>query len=210
MKDETRLVISCSVIDPHRDNGGRDDWKTEIASAYPELFDRPRGLPECGGGWKHLILQACEEIRDALSTDQGNAIKLAVIKQRYGVLNILWEGTLSARARAEVESAIEGAYMKSAETCEVCGYEGRLYTCDGWLLTACTGHGRGKLASWKRKAKTVRVVRGTVEGKLQILSCRQYDRECDCFVDVSPASLGIGIDEILAQYEPQRSPFCCL
>ena len=209
MKDEVSLAVSCSVIDPYRDNGGRDDWKTEIASAYPELFDRPRGLPECGGGWKRLVYQACEEIREALRTDQCNVIKLVVIKQSNGVLNILWEGALSARARTEVERAIELAYMRSAETCEVCGYEGRLYSCDGWLHTACVGHGRGKLASWKRKASAVRVVRGTVGGRLQILSCRQYDRECNCFVEVSPDTLEIEIDELLAEYEPQRSPFFC-
>jgi hypothetical protein len=209
MNDEARLATSCSVIDPYLENGGRDDWKAEIASAYPELFDLPRGLPECGGGWKHLIYQACEEVRGALKRDAGSLIKLVVMKQRCGVLNILWEGTLSGRARAAVESAMERVYMESAATCEICGHEGRLYTCEGWLLTACTGHGRGKLASWKRKANTVRVVRGMVDGRLQVLSCRQFDPECDCFVDLSPDSLEIGIDEMLAQYEPQRSRFVC-
>ncbi len=209
MTDEACLAISCSVIDPYRDNGGRDDWKAEIACAYPDLFDPPRGLPECGGGWKHLIYQACEEIRDVFKTDQGNTIKLVVIKQRYGVLNIFWEGTLSAPARAAVERTIERAYVESAETCEVCGYKGRLYTCEGSLLTACTGHGRGKLASWTRKANTVRVVRGTIDGRLQVLSCRQYDRDCDCFVDVRPDSLQIRIEEMLSEYEPHRSPYVC-
>jgi hypothetical protein len=199
MKNEARFEMSCSVIDPHLENGGRDDWKVEIGSAYPELFAPPLGLPECGEGWKRLIYEVCEEIKGVLTTDQSNAIKLVLIRQRYGALNIFWEGTLSARARAAIEMALERAYVKSAETCEVCGYEGRLYTCDGWLLTACTGHGRGKLASSTRKADTVRVVRGTVDGKPQILSCRQYDPECNCFVDVSLESLETDIDEMLAQ-----------
>jgi hypothetical protein len=210
MKDEPPFATLCSAVDPALDNGGRDDWKAEIASEYPEIFDWPRGSPECGGGWKRLVYQACEEIRGALKMDQGDNIKLIMIKQRYGVLNIFWEGALSGGARAAVEGAIESVYVESGKTCEVCGHEGRLYTCEGWLLTACTGHGRGKLASLKRRADTVRVVRGTIDGRFQILSCRQYESEFDCFVDVPPDSLEIDLDEMLAQYEPKRSPFTCL
>lgn len=206
MKDETGLPIRCTVVDPRLENGGRDDWRAEIASAFPELFELPRGLPECGGGWRDLIEDACTEIRKALETDQDNTLKMVLIKQRSGVLNIFWEGTLSAHARTAVERAIERAYVESARTCEVCGFEGRLYTCDGWLMTACTGHGKGKVAPRKRRAETVRVVHGTIAGKPQILSCRQYDRECDYFVDVPANSLEIG-EGTLSQEGSQRLPW---
>lgn len=207
MKDETGLRIRCTVVDPRLENGGRDDWRTEIALAFPELFEPPRGLPECGGGWRYLIEDACTEIRKALETDQENTLKMILIKQRSGVLNIFWEGTLSARARTAVEQTIERAYIESARTCEVCGFEGRLYTCAGWLTTACTGHGKGKVAPWKRRDETVRVVQGTMVGKPQILSCRQYDREYDCFFDVAADSLEIGTEETLSQEGSQRLPW---
>ena len=207
MKDEGCCSIRCTVVDPYVENGGRDDWRTEIALAYPELFEPPRGLPECGGGWKDLIEDACREIREILETDRGSTLKMVLIKQRHGVLNIFWEGTLSARARTAVERATEWAYVRSAQTCEVCGFEGRLYTCSGWLVTACAGHGRGKIAPRKRRAKSVRILQGTIAGKLQILSCRQYDPECNCFVDVPADSLMVGIEAAPSQKASQRLPW---
>jgi len=206
MKDETGLPIRCTVVDPHVENGGRDDWKAEIASAFPDLFEPPRGLPECGGGWRYLIEDACARIREALEADQDNTLKMVQINQKAGVLNMFWEGTLSARARTKVERAIEQAYIESARTCEVCGFEGRLYTCAGWLTTACTGHGKGKVAPWERRVETVRIVQGTMAGKPQILSCRQYDPEDDCFFDVAFDSLEIGTQETLSQEGSQRHP----
>ena len=194
------MRVPCIAIDPDLDIGGRDDWRSEIASDYPELFELPRGLPECGKGWKYLIWRVCREIRDALDADQGDVLRIVKIKQRYGVLNIFWDGTLSAVARIAVERAIESAFVESAQKCEVCGFPGRLYTCEGWLQTGCTGHGRGKLERSKRRLdNTVRVVCGTIAGKPQILSCRQYDSKYDCFVDVSADSWALEVEEILSQ-----------
>jgi hypothetical protein len=152
-------------------------------------------LPECGGGWRHLIVEACTRIENALKPGDGDIIKVVQIKERYGVLHIYWEGKLSARAIAEVEEAIELAYVASAYTCEICGGDGRLYSSAGRLLTACTGHGRGKPVPWKRRVESIRVVRGTIDGQVRILSCRQYDRLGDCFVDVTSDSLEIGVEE---------------
>jgi hypothetical protein len=134
-----------------------------------------------------LIHAACSKIEDALKPDEGDSLAISRIIENGGRLHIFWEGTLSARARIEVEGAIEWANIESGDLCEICGSEGRLYDCDGWLLTACTGHGRGKQASWKRRVRFVRMVRETVEGQDRILSCRQYDPEFDIFVDTPPA-----------------------
>jgi hypothetical protein len=191
MTEEIGRPILCRVIDPDLENGGRDDWRTEIVSSYPKIFQPPEGLPECLGGWRHLIHSTCRAIEDALKLNEGNTLKVLQINQRYGVLNIYWEGTLSARARTEVERAIEWAYIKSAYTCEICGFDGRIYNCAGWLLTACTGHGRGKPAPRQRRADSIRVVLGTVDGQARILSCRQYERMYDCFCDIPPDSLEI-------------------
>jgi hypothetical protein len=192
---ETDCPIPCRVVDPDLEYTGRDNWRAEIVSSYPNLFHTREGLPECGWGWRDLIDKACMGIENALKPGEGDIIKVVQIHEKYGVLHILWEGTLSARARTEVERAIEWAYIKSAYTCEICGFDGRIYNCAGWLLTACTGHGRGKPAPWKRRAENIRVVRGIIDGQVRILSCRQYDRWGDCFVDVAPDSLEIGVEE---------------
>jgi hypothetical protein len=138
-----------------------------------------------------LIEDACREIEDALRPEEGDTINVVKIVERGGLLHIFWQGTLSARARAEVERAIELANISSARTCEICGSDGRLYSSNGWLLTACTGHGRGKPASWKRRLRFVRLVRGTIDGQDRVLSCRQYAPEHDGFFDIPGESPGL-------------------
>ena len=54
-----------------------------------------------------MINDACREIEDALRPEEGDTINVVKIIERGGLLHIFWEGTLSARARAEVERAIE-------------------------------------------------------------------------------------------------------
>jgi hypothetical protein len=188
---ETGCPIPCRVVDPVVEalQLGRDEWRANIISSYPRLFQPPIGWPECRQGWEFLIYNVCREIENALKPDEGDTITVVKIMERGGLLHIFWEGTLSARARAEVERAIEWVNQKSAHTCEICGFDGRLYTSNGWLLTACTGHGRGKPVSWKSRVEFVRIVRGTIDGEERILSCRQYEAEYDGFFDIPPESL---------------------
>ncbi|MGL3108208.1 hypothetical protein [Bradyrhizobium sp. BR 1432] len=188
---ETRSLVQCRSLDPNEDamRLGRDEWKAEIVSSYPTIFQPPRGLPECRAGWEQLIDETCSKIEDALKPEEGDTLTISRIIERCGRLHIFWEGILSARARAEVEKAIERASIESGDTCEICGGEGRLYSSGGWLLTACTGHGRGKPLSWKRRVGFVRIVRGTIDGKDLILSCREYEPEHDLFVDIPPETI---------------------
>jgi hypothetical protein len=171
--------------------GGRDEWRAAIVSTYSRLFHPPIRLPECREGWRSLIEDACREIKDALRPEEGDTINVVKIIERGGLLHIFWEGTLSARARGEVERTIERANIESAHKCEICGDDGRLYTSNGWLLTACIGHGRGKPVSWKRRPKFIRVVRGTVDKQDRVLSCRQYEPEHDGFFDIPSESFGV-------------------
>ena len=195
MTEETGCSIPCRVVDPNMEpfiQGGRDEWRTAIVTTYPRLFHPPIRLPECREGWRYIIEDACKEIGDALRPEEGDIINLVKIMENGGLLNIFWEGTLSARARVEVEQATERANMRSADECEICGsHNARLYSSNGWLLTACTGHGRGKPVSWKRRPRFLRIVRGTVDGQDRVLSCRQFDPEDDGFFDVPHESLEV-------------------
>src|ERR1700720_1976959 len=161
MTDETDCPIPCKVVDPDVEavRLGHKEWRAEIVSTYPRIFHPPKSLPECREGWRSLIEDACREIEDALRPEEGDTINVVKITERGGLLHIFWHGTLSARARAEGEKAIELANISSARTCELCGGDGRLYNSNGWLLTACPGHGRGKQVSWKRRHRFVRMVR---------------------------------------------------
>jgi hypothetical protein len=195
MTEERGCSIPCRVVDPNMEpfiQGGRDEWRTAIVTTYPRLFHPPISLPECREGWRYIIEDACKEIGDALRPEEGDIINLVKIMENGGLLNIFWEGTLSARARVEVEQATERANMRSADECEICGsHNARLYSSNGWLLTACTGHGRGKPVSWKRRQRFLRIVHGTVDGQDRVLSCRQFDPEDDGFFDVPHESIEV-------------------
>jgi hypothetical protein len=172
------------------------NWRAELVEAYPDLFhpaaDHPgaaEASPDCGEGWRDLLERACVRIRAAVQAD-GGSFKATQIKEKYGTLRFYWSGVLSQEADSKVEEVVDLAEARSACTCELCGAEGRLYG-PGWLTTRCEAHARGEPAPVRPGHENLHVVRGVVEGRLRIVSCRRYDRDADTFVDVDPRTLGI-------------------
>jgi hypothetical protein len=171
------------------------DWRVDLIEAHPVLFHPPAGAPEaaegypdCAEGWRDLLERACDRIKAAL---EGGVLRVLQIKEKYATLRFYWGGELSPGAEAKVAEAIALAEARSACTCEICGAEGRLYSRGGWLATACTQHARGEAVPIKPRFENLRIVRRMLEGQVQIISCRRYDRAGDTFVDVDPKSLGI-------------------
>jgi hypothetical protein len=172
------------------------DWKIELIRAHTRLFyplkedlEGAQGYPECNDGWRDLIERACVRIENAL--DNGDTIKISQIKEKYGTLRFYWSGRLPSEAKAKVDEVVDLAKARSAFTCEIYGAEGRLYSCGGWLATACSEHARGEPAPVRPGFENLHVVRRFGAGGLQTVSCRRYDRATDAFVDVDPGSLGI-------------------
>jgi hypothetical protein len=171
------------------------DWRVDLIEAHPGLFHPPAGAPEaaegypdCEEGWRDLLERACDSIEAAL---EDGVFRVIQIKEKYGMLRFYWDGELSPEAEAKVGEAIALAVVRSACTCEICGAEGRLYSRGGWLATACAQHARGEAVPIKPGFENLRIVWGTFNGHVRILSCRRYDRATDRSVDVPPDSLGI-------------------
>lgn len=171
------------------------DWRVDLIEAHPGLFHPPAGAPEaaegypnCEEGWRDLLERACDRIEEAL---EGGVFRVLQVKEKFGTLRFYWDGDMSDAAKAKVDEAIALATARSACTCEICGAGGRLYNRGGWLATACADHARGKPVQVKPGLENVRIVWGTFNGHVRILSCRRYDRATDSFVDVPPDSLGI-------------------
>jgi hypothetical protein len=172
------------------------DWRVDLIEAHPGLFHphtgapgAAEGYPNCEEGWRDLLERACARIEAALV--EGGAFRALQIKEKFGTLRFYWEKDMSDAAKAKVEEAIALAEARSACTCEICGAEGRLYSRGGWLATACAQHARGEAVPIKPGFENLRIVRRIVEGRVQVISCRRYDRAGDTFVDVDPKSLGI-------------------
>ena len=89
------------------------------------------------------------------------------------------------RARLLLYRVVEGAILNLGRE------EGRLYN-GAWLTTRCAAHAEGRPPVPPRAGfENMHIVRHLVGGKRHV-TCRRYDRERDVFVDVDPASLGIG------------------
>jgi hypothetical protein len=173
-----------------------NDWRIELIEAHMRLFHPPKGhlegvqgYPECNEGWRDLLERACSRIEASLG--RRNIFRVVQIKEKYGTLRFYRDGKLPEKVEIEVAEAIALAEARSACTCEICGAEGRLYSRGGWLATACAQHARGEAVPVRPGFENLRIVRRMVEGRVQIISCRRYDRSTDAFVDVDPSSLRI-------------------
>ncbi|WLA64915.1 hypothetical protein [Bradyrhizobium diazoefficiens] len=175
------------------------DWRGELIERHRDLFHPPagvlqgaEGLPECGPGWRDLLDRCCVRIRAAVEAD-GGTFRFTQIKEKYGTARLYWTGRLSPEASARVEEAIDLAEARSACTCEVCGEAGVLRS-GGWLTTRCDQHAEGRAAVEVRPGfENIHIVRYGI-GQQRRITCRRYHRENDAFLDVDPASLGIGED----------------
>lgn len=173
------------------------NWRVELIEAHRELFQPPadtplaaQGSPECDAGWRDLLERMCIRIRAAVQAD-GGTFKFSQIKEKYGTLRVYWDGGLSPEASAQVEEAIALAEARSACTCELCGEPGRLHG-GGWLTTRCAAHAEGRQPVTVRAGlENIHVVRHGLGSDARI-ACRRYDRQKDVFVEVDPASVGIG------------------
>jgi hypothetical protein len=172
------------------------DWKIELIRAHTRLFrplkehpEEVQGYPECNAGWRDLIERACVRIENAL--DNGDAVKIVQIKEKYGTLRFYLSGCLPSETEAKVREVVSLAEARSACTCETCGAVGRLYNRGGWFATACSEHARGEPVSVRPGFENLQIVRRFGADGLQKVSCRRYDRATDAFVDVDPGSLGI-------------------
>jgi hypothetical protein len=174
-----------------------NDWRIELIETHMRLFQPPpgqceaaQGYPECDEGWRDLLERACVRIGNALD---GDAYKVAQIKEKFGTLRFYWDGDMSDATKSKVDEAIALAVARSACTCEICGAEGRLYSRGDWLATACAEHAKGEPVPIRPGFENLHLVRtvGPEPGRFPIISCRRYIRETDSFVDVPPDSLGI-------------------
>lgn len=167
------------------------DWRADLVTAYPDLFnptagDPPtaRGWPWVSDGWWDLLQRACDRIRRAVQAD-GGSFEVTQIKEKFGTLRFYWAGSLSPAAAARVEEAIDLAEARSAVTCEICGEPGLLHG-GRWVTTRCAQHAEGRRAIEARPGDDIHVIERVV-GKRRNVLRRRYDRESDSFVEVEPS-----------------------
>jgi hypothetical protein len=166
---------------------------------YPNLFlvkldgrTTTLGYPEVGDGWRELVEIAASRIAAAMAAAPNGSLQVVQIKEKFGTLRLYRHSNgLSDAVENAVRDAIALAEARSACTCEVCGAEGRLYSSDGWLATACAEHANGTIVVLEPGWGNLHVVRGDVGEKTGVFTYRRYVRETDSFVDVDPKSLGI-------------------
>jgi hypothetical protein len=167
------------------------DWRADLLNRYPDLFqphgDPPtaQGWPSVNDGWRDLLERACVRIRAAVLVD-GGTFHATQIKEKFGSLRLYWEGSLSQKALAIVEEAVDLAEARSSCTCEICGEPGVLYG-GGWMTTRCEAHAEGRHPIAVQAGDDIIVIERIV-GKRRSTKRRRYDRENDRFIDIDPCA----------------------
>jgi hypothetical protein len=161
-----------------------DDWRHDLMRQYPRLFEG-YGCPTVGDGWQDLLERALARIAAAVAHDGAKAsVRISQIKEKFGTLRLYFDSrSLSKKALASVDEAVELAEARSACTCEECGAEGRLYDRGGWYLTRCPRHSAGEPVEIKPGWDNLRVAQTFERGKKRVVSCHRYDRARDIFVE---------------------------
>lgn len=120
----------------------RDKLEQQLMDKFPFMEARSvfsgekLGFPfgcECGDGWYDIIYKLCDEL-NSLYIQNGkdlNEILVQQVKEKYGSLRFYTGGLIEGGH--DIISKYEDL---SAETCEICGKEGKL-TGAGWVQTLC-------------------------------------------------------------------------
>ena len=169
-----------------------ESWQTRLMARHAGLFERSvqgrrvrSGFPAVEEGWRDLVETAVARIAAALAPSFTGAVTITEIKEKFGTLRIYTQSAwLPPGPRAKIEEAIDLAEARSACSCETCGAVGRLHDDHGWYTTCCDAHARGKPVPVRAGQENLLIKYAYTDGKLQVVSCRRYDRERDSFVDV--------------------------
>ena len=113
----------------------------EIYNKYPEQL--PKKVIKCEEGWFPIIEEMCSTIQVYLSFDvtaEATPVTFTEIKEKYGVLNISYEG-----GDPVIERVIKHTQKISYKICEYCGKKGNLYCSTKWRnwsksKTLCQDH----------------------------------------------------------------------
>lgn len=136
--------------------GVEAEW-IDLVREFPEIFLEPspeveswhnqyagNGVPykkeelcnlrfsfECETGWKEVIRELCQNIREFINNEKANGheawAKSCIVKEKFGEL--AWQGDQSFSregAFQEFYDLIRAAEKKSVETCELTGKPGNL------------------------------------------------------------------------------------
>jgi hypothetical protein len=166
------------------------DWRIELASAVPDFFVPRPGHPacviECGAGWRWIIDRCAFRIAAALNDRE--TFRFERIREHQGSLRIYWGGRLSPGGEAAVREAIDLGEAASQCFCETCGAPGRLYRCDGVLLTRCAGHAEGAPVPIRPEYKNLHLRQKVVTARVRVVVRSRYEPDLDRFIDLDPAS----------------------
>lgn len=129
----------------------RDDRRFDLIESHCSLFRPPEGHSEqaCGyfdvrDGWLDVIERLCVRIEGSMQ--DGETFRFVQLVQKFGLLQIDWEGQVFEGTGARIEEAVALAEARSGCTCEVCGAEGEKYHVDKIVMPRCDAHAEGRRA----------------------------------------------------------------
>lgn len=88
---------------------------------------------DVGNGWVPILEELCFNLSRIIPED----FHLVQVKEKFGALRIY-----SNIHKKEFEDLMHEAALKSEETCEICGKEGKQTSVRGWIKTLCEPHAK--------------------------------------------------------------------
>ena len=153
----------------------KPELEKKLFKKYPEIFQQKDldmsqtamcwGM-QCGNGWYTILDKLCGWISWNMKNNSHcyPKIEFTTVKEKFGLLRIYYhpiDMTDDQKSGAdEIAGAISFIETLSATICEDCGLPGKLYSVDGWYITACPKHLKSYIAYIKKSwgKKTVKVV----------------------------------------------------
>ncbi|MBM3417345.1 MAG: hypothetical protein FJY17_00305 [Bacteroidetes bacterium] len=110
--------------------------QSSLYFAFPKIFvnkDNPDSCMKygicCGSGWYKIIFNLCRDIQNFINTQDIDQITAEQIKEKLGTLSFDISHYPSAEKdrKMHIRSLIINAERKAAQTCGICGENGKLH-----------------------------------------------------------------------------------
>jgi hypothetical protein len=118
-----------------------EDFDKYMEKEYPYLFEEHCGGFAIGPGWRHIVVELCNDITWYCKQKQIN-IKVQQVKEKFGGLRFYINSGDPA-----IGGMISMAEAWAENTCETCGERGKLDVKNNWMKTLCDKHIKERHAS---------------------------------------------------------------
>ena len=118
--------------------------QNKLHNKYPDMFSvnnpynndlNEMTFIHVGDGWYKIIDTLCFKLTLTIGAE---GIQVMQVKEKFGALRFyVMFNNISSEDMQKANDLIDEAELKSINTCEICGAEGKRSTVNGYMVTRC-------------------------------------------------------------------------